>query len=283
MNGKKFSYYIVGFKKRRYGYFFDKTGLELKRGDLVIVQVDRGKDLGYIIGEIKKENIPEKTDEPITEILRLATEEEIKALARIREEEKEALEECKEFVGFRGLKMKLIDAEYQFDKGKLTFYFTADGRVDFRELVKDLAAHFRTRIELRQLGVRDETKMLGGFGPCGRQLCCATFLYTFESISTQYIQEQNLAVNPTKLSGLCGRLMCCLAYEYPFYKEISSKYPKPGDKIQTADGEAEIIAIDYLREIMKLKFPDERYKTLSFKEWKLIKRKGVKIETNANG
>ncbi len=281
MNGKMSRYYIVGFKKRRIGYYVEKTGLELRRGDLVIVQAERGYDLGYIVGEIRYEKIPKDAGNLSLEILRLATESEKEALLRLRNEEAEALDECEEFVVFRGLKMKLIDAEYQFDKGKLTFYFTADNRVDFRELVKDLAAHFRTRIELRQLGVRDETRKLGGFGPCGRELCCTSFLISFESISTQFIQEQNLAVNPTKLSGVCGRLMCCLAYEQPFYKECSEKYPKVGEKITTDEGEAEIIAIDYLRERLNLKFPDDRYKTITFKEWKLIRRRGrnvVKID-----
>jgi cell fate regulator YaaT (PSP1 superfamily) len=178
-------------------------------------------------------------------------------------------------VEFRGLKMKLVDAEYQFDKGKLTFYFTAESRVDFRELVKDLSAHFRTRIELRQIGVRDETKKFGGYGPCGRPLCCATFLNEFESISTQYIQIQNLAVNPIKLSGVCGRLMCCLAYEYPMYKELAEKYPRVKDKINTPEGEAEVIAIDYIQEIMTLRFPDERYKPITFREWRKMTKKGV--------
>lgn len=269
------AYYIIGFKRRRYGYCVDREGLGLKRGDWVIVQVERGKDMGCIVARIDEEKIRRGDGDAILEIVRLATDEDQEALLRLRNEEVEALKECKEFVEFRGLKMKLVDAEYQFDKGKLTFYFTAESRVDFRELVKDLSAHFRTRIELRQIGVRDETKKFGGYGPCGRPLCCATFLNEFESISTQYIQIQNLAVNPIKLSGVCGRLMCCLAYEYPMYKELAEKYPRVKDKINTPEGEAEVIAIDYIQEIMTLRFPDERYKPITFREWRKMTKKGV--------
>ncbi len=238
----------------------------------MLVEEGKGKDAGRILGEIKESDIPETEIKKVGEILRPLNQEEQKGYTKLKSEEEKALHDCLEFIGFRGLPMKLVDAEYRFDKSKLTFYFTADGRVDFRELVKDLAAYFRTRIELKQIGVRDEAKMCGGFGPCGREICCSRFLMKFESITTQFIKEQNLAVNPTKLSGLCGRLMCCLAYESCFYREMNKAYPKPGSRFMTPEGEAIVLDTDYIKGKIKIKLSDDVIKEIDFKEFKKLTR-----------
>ncbi|HHS50072.1 MAG TPA: hypothetical protein ENN07_03040 [candidate division Zixibacteria bacterium] len=223
--------YSVQFKKDRVDFFIDRNHLDLKPGEWVLVQAERGRDLGVVRAKISPEEMDKAQRKYPLEILHRARPEELDQLQESRQLEDEALTTCKELIEFRGLDMKLIDVERQFDGNKITFYFTADHRVDFRELVKDLASTYRTRIELRQIGVRDETKKMGGFGPCGQELCCAKWLTDFSPISTQYARDQNLAVNPGKLSGVCGRLFCCLDYEEHFYCEIASKFPQVGDKV----------------------------------------------------
>ena len=275
MHKKRF--YIVVFKQRRFGYYYDSEDREFSRGELVLVEADKGKDAGFILGEIREEDIPTSEVHKVGVILERLSDEEKDAFAQLRAEEKQALAECMEFVSFRGLPMKLVDAEYRFDKSKLTFYFTASGRVDFRELVRDLAAFFRTRIELKQIGVRDEAKICGGFGPCGREICCATFLRQFEPITTQFIKDQNLAVNPTKLSGLCGRLMCCLAYEHCFYKQMNEVYPHKGDRFMTPEGEAKVLETDYIRAKIKIKLPEDVIREIDFKEFKRLTRRRLPL------
>ena len=264
-------YYIVGFKGRRIDYFIERNHLALHTGELVIVQAEKGKDLGRIVMDISRGTFEERSDRKYPlEILRRASQDEIEQLHSLREQEEEVMETCQKYVEFRGLDMKLVLAEYQFDKNKLTIYFTADERVDFRELVKDLAATYRTRIELRQIGVRDEAKRLSGIGPCGRPLCCATFLNKFEPISTQMARLQNLAVNPSKISGLCERLMCCLAYEMNFYEEVNEKFPKPGDIARFQNGkEMKIDSVNYFENKITLIDTEENEKiTIPFVEYR---------------
>lgn len=198
--------------------YFLTGGLDLKPGDYCIVEADRGMDYGQVMSN---KDILEglNGDEPIRKILRIATEEDLARIEKDRQDASRAMSACKEKIEAHKLDMKLVDAEYSFDQSKLIFYFTSEGRIDFRDLVKDLAGIFRTRIELRQIGVRDEARLFGGFGPCGRQLCCELFLKNFTNIAIKMAKEQNLSLNPSKISGVCGRLMCCLSYEYGDYKE----------------------------------------------------------------
>ncbi len=264
-------YYVVEFKNRRIDYFIERNHLGLKTGEWVIVQAERGKDMGRVLFKLSREAFEENSGHKYPlEILRRATEEEINYRKELYEMEKEVLKTCQEYVDFRGLDMKLVDAEYQFDRNKLTIYFTADERVDFRELVKDLAATYRTRIELRQIGVRDEAKKLGGLGPCGRPLCCATFLHKFEPITTQMARAQHLVVNPTKISGLCERLMCCLAYEMDFYEKVAETYPEVGATVKFEDGTEYIVeGIDYFHEKITLREAEgDEVKTLTLVEYK---------------
>ncbi len=251
-------YYVVEFKNRRIDYFIERNHLGLEPGEWVIVQAERGKDMGRVLFKLTRENFERHSEHKYPlEILRRATPEEIEYRKQLYEMEKEVLRTCQEYVDFRGLGMKLVDAEYQFDRNKLTIYFTADGRVDFRELVKDLAATYRTRIELRQIGVRDEAKKLGGLGPCGRPLCCATFLHRFEPITTQMARAQHLVVNPSKISGLCERLMCCLAYEMDFYEKVAETYPEVGSTVKFEDGSEYVVeAVDYFKEKITLRHPE---------------------------
>jgi len=249
----------VEFKSRRIDFFIERNHLGLQPDEWVIVQAERGKDMGKILVRISRENFELNSDHKYPlEILRRSTDEEIEQMKQLREEEDEIIQTCQEYVNFRGLGMKLVDAEYQFDKNKLTIYFTADDRVDFRELVKDLAATYRTRIELRQIGVRDEAKMIGGIGPCGKPICCTSFLHKFEPISTQMARIQNLSVNPSKISGLCERLMCCLAYEMNFYENVDDLFPTPGEKVHFNDGrELKVESVDYFKEKIVLHDPQQ--------------------------
>jgi cell fate regulator YaaT (PSP1 superfamily) len=221
----------VRFKKAGKIYYFDPEKKWVNNGDFVIVETIRGIEYGQVVvgpKMVKEENIVQ----PLKKVLRLATGEDIKTNQENTEKEKEAFDICFKKIEEHGLEMKLIDIEYTFDNNKVIFYFTADGRIDFRELVKDLAAIFRTRIELRQIGVRDEAKMIGGIGPCGRHMCCASFLGEFYPVSIKMAKEQKLSLNPAKISGICSRLMCCLNYEHQVYEENIKKLPDLGDKVQ---------------------------------------------------
>jgi len=245
---------VIGVRFRTAGkvYYFDPKNAEVKRGDHVIVETARGVEFGTVVMPTT-ELEDEKITQPLKPVIRVATEEDVKTEAKNREKEKEAFKICLEKIHKRQLEMKLIDAEYTFDNNKVLFYFTADGRIDFRELVKDLAAVFKTRIELRQIGVRDETKILGGIGVCGRPLCCHTYLSDFVPVSIKMAKEQNLSLNPTKISGICGRLMCCLKNEEDTYEELNRKMPNVGDFVTTDDGfKGEVSSVNVLRQLVKV-------------------------------
>ncbi len=245
---------VIGVRFRAAGkiYYFDPVGMEIKTGDNVIVETARGIEFGYVVlGSREVEE--DKVIQPLKPVIRMATEEDRRIEARNKEKEKEAFAICLEKIRKRGLEMKLIDAEYMFDNNKVLFYFTADGRIDFRELVKDLAAVFKTRIELRQVGVRDETKILGGIGICGRPLCCHSYLSEFIPVSIKMAKEQNLSLNPSKISGVCGRLMCCLKNEEETYQVLNSKLPNAGDFVTTDDGlKGEVHSVNVLRQLIKV-------------------------------
>lgn len=240
----------VRFKKAGKIYYFDPDDIDIEKGQNVIVETSRGVEFGEVVvgpKEVDEESIVS----PLKKVLRIATlEDEIKAKEN-KEKEKKAFEICLEKIEKHGLEMKLIDVEYTFDNNKVIFYFTADGRIDFRELVKDLAAIFKTRIELRQIGVRDETKMLGGIGPCGVSLCCSTWLGEFEPVSIKMAKDQNLSLNPSKISGICGRLLCCLRYEHESYLELKKGLPNAGERIKTPNGLAIVIDSNTLLESVK--------------------------------
>ena len=242
----------VRFKKAGKIYYFDPVDMNIQKDTYVVVETARGIEFGEcVIGikEISEDDIVA----PLKSVLRIATEEDINKHFKNKDKEKDAFDICLKKIQEHGLTMKLIDVEYTFDNNKVIFYFTADGRVDFRELVKDLATIFKTRIELRQIGVRDEAKMLGGLGPCGRTLCCSTFLGDFASVSIKMAKEQNLSLNPTKISGICGRLMCCLNYEQSTYEDIRKRMPKVGSIVKTNEGTGEVFSNNIVKESVKVK------------------------------
>ena len=245
---------VVGVRFRNTGkiYYFDPAGFQIEAGNHVIVETVRGVEIGNVIFS-PKEVEDDSVIQPLKSIIRIATAEDEKVMEKNREKEKEAFQICLEKIAKHNLEMKLVEAEYTFDNNKLLFYFTADGRIDFRELVKDLAAVFRTRIELRQIGVRDETKILGGVGICGRALCCHTYLTDFVPVSIKMAKEQNLSLNPTKISGVCGRLMCCLKHEEETYEELNRRLPNVGDHVTTEDGlKGEVHSVNVLRQLVKV-------------------------------
>ena len=245
---------VIGVRFRKAGkiYFFSPGKLEIQRGDQVIVETARGVEFGNVVSGPKEVEDGDIT-QPLKSVIRVATDEDRKTEEKNRKKEREAFGICLEKIHKHGLEMKLIDAEYTFDNNKVLFYFTADGRIDFRELVKDLAAVFRTRIELRQIGVRDETKIRGGIGVCGRELCCHTYLSEFAPVSIKMAKEQNLSLNPSKISGVCGRLMCCLTNEEETYEELNSHLPSVGDYVTTPEGlKGEVSSLSVLRQQVKV-------------------------------
>ena len=245
---------VIGVRFRTAGkiYFFDPNGFEIEAGQKVIVETARGMEFGSVVLGIREVE-DDKVIQPLKAVTRIATEKDIETAQANTEKEKEAFKICLEKIKKHELEMKLIDAEYTFDNNKLLFYFTADGRIDFRELVKDLAAVFKTRIELRQIGVRDETKILGGVGICGRPLCCHSYLSEFIPVSIKMAMEQNLSLNPTKISGVCGRLMCCLKNEEETYEDLNSKLPNVGDFVTAFDGlKGEVQSVNVLRQLVKV-------------------------------
>ncbi|WP_346884164.1 stage 0 sporulation family protein [Clostridium sp. UBA4395] len=242
----------VRFKKAGKIYYFNPGDLDIKKGDFVVVETARGIEFGECVVGMKELGEGEIVA-PLKNVIRKALEEDINANKTNKEKEEEAFKICLEKIKAHDLTMKLIDVEYTFDNNKVIFYFTADGRVDFRELVKDLASIFRTRIELRQIGVRDEAKMTGGLGPCGRSLCCSTFLGEFAPVSIKMAKEQNLSLNPTKISGICGRLMCCLNYEQETYEGIRKRLPKVGSIVDTCYGKGEVVSNSVVKEAVKVK------------------------------
>ena len=245
---------VIGVRFRAAGkiYYFDPADRQIKIGDHVIVETARGIEYGYVV--LGNREVDEtQVIPPLKPVIRMATDEDRAIEAKNKEKEKEAFKICQEKIKKHNLEMKLIDAEYTFDNNKVLFYFTADGRIDFRELVKDLASVFKTRIELRQVGVRDETKIMGGIGICGRPLCCHSYLSEFIPVSIKMAKEQNLSLNPTKISGVCGRLMCCLKNEEETYEVLNSKLPGIGDTVTTADGlRGEVHSVNVLRQTVKV-------------------------------
>lgn len=266
---------IVGvrFKKPGKVYFFDPDKLEINVDDKVIVETAMGDELGEVV-IANKEITDEEITTPLKKVLRKATSRDLKSLEMYRAKEPEALKICEEKIKKHNLDMKLTGVEYKFDGSKILFYFTADGRIDFRELVKELASIFKTRIELRQIGVRDEVRRIGGNGVCGRELCCCSFLGNFETVSIKMAKEQNIALNPSKISGNCGRLMCCLKYEQEAYEDKLKHLPKIGAIVKTEEGEGVVDNVEILKEIVKVKFKDGDefyYKKYPASEIKIIK------------
>lgn len=245
---------VIGVRFRNVGkiYYFSPKNLEIHAGDHVIVETARGVEYGNVVLP-PRDVEDEKVIQPLKEVIRIANPQDDKKEEINRKKEKEAFQVCLKKIREHGLEMKLIDVEYTFDNNKILFYFTADGRIDFRELVKDLAAIFKTRIELRQIGVRDETKILGGIGICGRPLCCHTYLSEFVPVSIKMAKEQNLSLNPTKISGVCDRLMCCLKNEEETYEELNRKLPNTGDRVTTPEGlKGEVQSVNVLRQLVKV-------------------------------
>ena len=263
----------VRFKKAGKIYFFDPDGKQVTKGEHVIVETSMGMEYGEVV--ISNRQLPqEKIVAPLKKIIRIADWQDAKQNEENKKQEIEAFKTCEKKIKEHKLPMKLMDVEFKFDKSKILFFFTAEGRIDFRDLVKDLAAIYRTRIELRQVGVRDEVKRLGGNGVCGRELCCCSFLGNFETVTTKMAKEQNVSLNPSKISGNCGRLMCCLKYEQNVYEEKLKKLPKIGAIVKTEDGQGEVCGLETLKEIVKVKFKDGDetfFKKYNVKDIKIIK------------
>ena len=272
---------IVGvrFKKPGKIYFFDPQDIEIEKNDDVIVETAMGDEIGKVV--IANREIDEsKMSTPLKKVVRKAMKEDLISQEKYKSKEPEALQICKEKIKKYNLEMNLTDVEYKFDGSKIIFYFTADGRIDFRDLVKDLASVFKTRIELRQIGVRDEVKRIGGNGVCGRELCCCTFLDNFETVSIKMAKEQNIALNPSKISGNCGRLMCCLKYEQEVYSDKISRLPRVGAIVKTPSGEGTVEGVEILKETVKVKIKDGddyRYKEFEAKDIKVIKDSKNKV------
>jgi cell fate regulator YaaT (PSP1 superfamily) len=245
---------VVGVRFKNVGkvYYFDPDGNQLKKGDQVIVETARGVECGEVAMENRTVS-DEEIVQPLKKLIRIATTEDLKRVEENHKKEKNAFQICLRKIAAHKLEMKLVDVEYTFDNSKILFYFTADGRVDFRELVKDLASVFRTRIELRQIGVRDEAKMLGGLGVCGRPFCCSTFLGGFQPVSIKMAKEQGLSLNPVKISGICGRLMCCLKYEQNSYSEMLRLVPSVNSIVMTPQGKGTVVEQDVLKGLVKVK------------------------------
>lgn len=267
---------IVGvrFKKPGKIYFFDPENLEINNKDFVIVETTQGQEFGEVV--ISNRKVEDSSlQKPLKKIIRIATAKDIKHNEENKKREKEAFEICNKKIKEHKLDMTLTDVEFKFDNSKVLFFFTADGRIDFRELVKDLAIIFKTRIELRQIGVRDEVKRIGGNGICGRELCCCSFLGNFETVSIKMAKEQNMSLNPSKISGNCGRLMCCLKYEQEVYEEKINRLPKVGAIVKTEDGEGTVEGVETLKEILRVKLKDDNgeyyYKKYNAKDVKIIK------------
>ena len=274
---------VVGIKFKKPGkiYFFDPAGLKLNLQDTVIADTANGEEFAKI-AMANKLMPDEKIVEPLRKVLRVATKKDIRQNEENKQKEKEAFKIALDKIAKHKLPMKLIDVEYKFDNSKILFSFTSDGRVDFRELVKDLAATYKTRIELRQIGVRDEVKRIGGNGVCGRELCCCSFLGDFETVSIKMAKEQNLSLNPTKISGNCGRLMCCLKYEQEVYEEKEKRLPHVGAIVKTPDGVGEVDNVETLKETVRVRIKDGdifKQKRYEVKDIKVIK--DVKIEENS--
>ena len=266
---------IIGVRFKRLGkiYFFDPKWLEVKKGDQVVVETSQGEEIAEVAVPNRMVE-EEKLTTPLKKVLRLASPRDLKHAEECRQKEKEAFELCSKKIKEHKLNMTLTDVEYKFDNSKILFYFTADGRIDFRDLVRDLASVYKTRLELRQIGVRDEVKRIGGNGVCGRELCCCSFLSDFETVSIKMAKEQNISLNPSKISGNCGRLMCCLKYEQNVYEEKLQRLPNVGAIVKTPDGKGEVEGIETLKEVVKVKIKDgdiTTYKKYNVKDIKVLK------------
>ncbi len=269
----------VRFKNAGKTYYFSPKGEKITRADKVIVETARGVECGDVV--IPNRQVEDdKIIAPLKPVIRIATEKDLAQLEANRQKEREAFKICQEKITKHKLEMNLVDVEYTFDGNKILFYFTADGRIDFRELVKDLAGVFRTRIELRQIGVRDESKMLGGLGVCGRPFCCNTFLGDFQPVSIKMAKEQSLSLNPTKISGTCGRLMCCLKYEQDAYESLLKITPKNGALVQTDEGPGTVVDVNLLTGVLKVSLqsrPDAAPKVCKRNEVKIIKDSSIRV------
>ena len=266
----------VRFKENGKVYFFDPAGFEIKKGDYVIVDTARGMECGLVVQGIHEES-KDKIIKPLKAVKRVAVQRDIDKMNQNRRDEKKAFNICLEKIAKHKLEMKLIDVEYTFDRSKVLFYFTADGRVDFRELVKELARIFRTRIELRQIGVRDESKMMGGIGVCGQPFCCSRFLSEFTPVSIKMAKEQGLSLNPAKISGSCGRLMCCLSYEQNVYEYLNELTPPPGSLVKTPDGNGIVSEVSLLAGTLKVRLDKNKEgipKEYKVKEVNVLRRAG---------
>ena len=273
---------VIGVRFKDVGkiYYFDPDGIELHVGDNVIVETSRGVECGKV-AMANKEITDDRISKPLKKLIRKATADDMKIVQQNRKKEVEAFKICEEKIAKHNLQMKLVDVEYTFDNNKILFYFTADGRVDFRELVKDLAYVFRTRIELRQIGVRDEAKMLGGLGICGRPFCCNTFLGEFQPVSIKMAKEQGMSLNPVKISGTCGRLMCCLKYEQDVYTGLLKTTPKIGAIVETPDGNGNVIDVNLITGMLTVslnKAPDAAPHTYNVSEVKIIKDGQIRLD-----
>ena len=265
----------VRFKENGKSYYFDPAGADIKTGEYVIVETARGIECGEVVQGVKEiaDSAVSKALKPIT---RMADSVDVRRMRQNREDEKRAYHTCQECIARHGLEMKLVEAEYTLDRSKIMFYFTADGRVDFRELVKDLAGIFHTRIELRQIGVRDESKMIGGLGICGQPFCCSRFLKDFQPVSIKMAKEQGLSLNPAKISGACGRLMCCLSYEHKAYEYLNSITPMNGSVVRTPDGEGVVVESNPVSGMLKVRFASEALAPKCYKRSECVYLRGGK-------
>ena len=259
-------YEVIQIRLREAGKitYFSPNGMKFTIGEYVVVEADRGLDYGQVLSEVEAV-LDSDIEEPPKKVIRKTNPWDMHQIDKNKKKIREVMDACSKKIQERKLPMKLIDAEFSFDRSKIIFYFTAEGRVDFRDLVKDLANAFKARIELKQIGVRDEAKILGGLGPCGRALCCATYLKDFEPVTIKMAKEQNLPLNPTKISGLCGRLMCCLGYEHKTYKELMKGLPREGESLKTEKGQGKVISINALKRSVTVELEDGTWFEVKYK------------------
>ncbi len=266
-------YWVFEFKGSRYDKFFNPHEVELRPSEFAVVQAEKGEDFGRLLRVISSDREYEK-EESVFNILRRASAENLNHFKENREKEKKTLQDCRSLIEARSLAMRIIDVEYQFDGSKFTFFFSSEKRVDFRELVRDLAAMYKTRIEMRQIGAREEARRIGGYGRCGLKQCCTTFIKDFRPISTQFARDQGMALNPQKITGNCGRLLCCLLYEQEDYAHTIAQFPKVGTRHRTSVGEGEVVKLNVVKEFMVVRHPDRQEEQVSLLQFRKAKRCG---------
>jgi cell fate regulator YaaT (PSP1 superfamily) len=266
-------YWVLEFKGARYDKFFNPERVEVKPSEFAVVQAEKGEDMGRLLRVIASDREYEK-EESVYNLLRRATSEDLNRFKETREREKKAVQEARSLIEARGLPMRLVDVEIQFDASKITFFFSAEKRVDFRELVRDLAAMYKTRIEMRQIGAREEARRIGGYGRCGLKQCCTTFIKDFQPISTQFARDQGMALNPQKITGNCGRLLCCLLYEQEDYARTIAQFPKVGTRHATPRGEGEVVKLNVVKEFMVVRHNDGSEEKIGLTQFKKAKRCG---------